>query len=57
MLFTRKVGSHITYQREIRAMAKNQELNEEMRELIEESTPTSLLKELGALNRDRVNAT
>jgi hypothetical protein len=38
-------------------MAKNQELNEEMRELIEESTPTSLLKELGALNRDRVNAT
>jgi hypothetical protein len=37
-------------------MAKNQEVNEEMRELIEESTSTSLLKELGALNRDRVNA-
>jgi hypothetical protein len=38
-------------------MAKNQELNEEMRELIEESTSTSLLNELGALNRDRVNTT
>jgi hypothetical protein len=38
-------------------MAKNQELNEEMSELIEESTSTSLLNELGALNRDRVNAT
>jgi hypothetical protein len=38
-------------------MAKNQELNEEMRELIEESTSTSLLNEPGALNRDRVNAT
>jgi hypothetical protein len=37
-------------------MAKNEEPNEEMRELIEESTSTSLLKELGALNRDRVNA-
>jgi hypothetical protein len=37
-------------------MAKNQELNEEMRELIEEGTPTSLLNELGALNRDSVNA-
>src|SRR4051812_18989684 len=37
-------------------MAKNQEVNEEMRELIEESTPTSLLKELGALNRDRAKA-
>jgi hypothetical protein len=38
-------------------MAKNQELNEEMHELIEESTSTSLLKELGTLNRDRVNTT
>jgi hypothetical protein len=55
--FTRKVGPHITYQRGIRTMAKNQELNEEMHELIEESTSTSLLKELGTLNRDRVNAT
>jgi hypothetical protein len=43
----------VTYQRMIGAMAKNQEPNEEMRELIEESTSTSLLKELGALNRDR----
>jgi hypothetical protein len=54
--FYTKVGPHIAYQRGIRAMAKNQEVNEEMRELIEESTSTSLLKELGALNRDRVNA-
>ena len=37
-------------------MVKNQDVNEEMRELIEEGTSTSLLKELGALNRDRVNA-
>jgi hypothetical protein len=38
-------------------MAKNQELNEEMHELLEEGTSTSLLNELGALNRDRANAT
>jgi endonuclease/exonuclease/phosphatase family metal-dependent hydrolase len=38
-------------------MAKNQELNEEMRELIEEGTSTSLIKELDALNRNRVNTT
>jgi DNA-binding transcriptional MerR regulator len=57
MLFTRKVGPHITYQWGIGAMAKNQELNEEMRELIEEGTSTSLIKELDALNRNRVNTT
>jgi hypothetical protein len=57
MLFTRKVGPHITYQQGIGAMAKNQELNEEMHELIEEGTSTSLIKELDALNRNRVNAT
>jgi hypothetical protein len=57
MLFTQKAGSQITYWRETKAMAKNQELNEEMRELTEESTSTSLLNELGALNRDRVTAT
>jgi hypothetical protein len=57
MLFTRKVVPHITYQRGIGAMAKNQELNEEMRELIEEGTSTSLIKELDALNRNRVNTT
>jgi DNA-binding transcriptional MerR regulator len=57
MLFTLKVGPHITYQRGIGAMAKNQELNEEMRELIEEGTSTSLIKELDALNRNRVNTT
>jgi hypothetical protein len=57
MLFTRKVGLLITYQRGIGAMAKNQELNEEMRELIEEGTSTSLIKELDALNRNRVNTT
>jgi hypothetical protein len=45
----------MTYQRVVRAMAKNQELNEEMREPIEESTSTSLLNQLGALNRDRTN--
>jgi hypothetical protein len=38
-------------------MAKNQELNEEMRELIEEGTSTSLIKGLDALNRNRVNTT
>jgi flagellar biosynthesis/type III secretory pathway chaperone len=47
----------MTYQRMIGAMAKNQEPNEEMRELIEESTSTSLLNQLGALNRDRANET
>ena len=47
----------MTYQRVVRTMAKNQEPNEEMRELIEESTSTSLLNQLGALNRDRVNET
>jgi hypothetical protein len=57
MLFTPSVGPHITYQREIGAMAKNQELNEEMREMIEEGTSTSIIKELDALNRNRVNAT
>jgi hypothetical protein len=45
----------MTYQRVVRAMAKNQEPNEEMRELIEESTSTSLLNQLGALNRGSVN--
>jgi hypothetical protein len=57
MLFAPNVGPHVTYQREIGAMAKNQELNEEMRELIEEGTSTSLIKELDALNRNRVNTT
>jgi hypothetical protein len=38
-------------------MAKNQELHEEMREMIEEGTSTSLIKELDALNRNRVTAT
>ena len=38
-------------------MAKNQELHEEMREMIEEGTSTSLIKELDALNRIRTNAT
>ena len=47
----------MTYQRVVRTMAKNQEPNEEMRELIEESTSTSLLNQLGALNRDRANET
>jgi hypothetical protein len=55
MLFTPNVGSHKTHQRKIRAMAKNQELNEEMREMIEEATSTSLIKELDALNWNRVN--
>ena len=45
----------MTYQRVVRTMAKNQEPNEEMRELIEESTSTSLLNQLGALNRGAVN--
>jgi hypothetical protein len=47
----------MTYQRVVRTMAKNQELNEEMRELIEENTPTSLLDQLGALKRDRASET
>jgi vacuolar-type H+-ATPase subunit I/STV1 len=47
----------MTYRQEIGAMAKNQELNEEMREMIEEGTAASLIKELGALDRNRVNAT
>jgi hypothetical protein len=47
----------MTYQRVVRTMAKNQEPNEEMSELIEESTSASLLNQLGALNRDRVNET
>jgi hypothetical protein len=51
------MGPHITYQGGIGAMAKNQELNEEMRELIEEGTSTSLIKGLDALNRNHVNTT
>jgi hypothetical protein len=47
----------MTYQRVVRTMAKNQEPNEEMRELIEERTSTSLLNQLGALNRDHANET
>jgi flagellar biosynthesis/type III secretory pathway chaperone len=47
----------MTYQRVVRTMAKNQEPNEEMSELIEESTSASLLNQLGALNRDRANET
>ena len=47
----------MTYQRVVRTMAKNQEPNEEMRELIEESTSTSLLSQLSALNRGGVNET
>jgi hypothetical protein len=47
----------MTYQRVVRTMAKNQEPSEEMRELIEESTSTSPLNHLGALNRDRANET
>jgi hypothetical protein len=38
-------------------MTKNQEPSEEMREMIEEGTPASLIKELDVLNRGRVNAT
>jgi hypothetical protein len=34
-------------------MAKNQELHDEMREMIEEGSSTSLIKELDALNRNR----
>ena len=37
-------------------MANNQGLNEEMRDMIEEGTSTSLIKELGALNRTRGEA-
>jgi hypothetical protein len=47
----------MTYQRVVRTMAKNEEPNEEMRELIEESMSISLLNQLGALNRDRANET
>jgi hypothetical protein len=47
----------MTHQRVVRTMAKNQEPTEEMRELIEESTSTSLLNQLGALNRGAVNQT
>jgi hypothetical protein len=47
----------MTYQRVVRTMAKNQEPNEEMRELIEESTSASLLNQLSALNRGAVNET
>jgi hypothetical protein len=47
----------MTSEREDRAMAKNQETNEEMRELIDEDTSMSLIKELDALNRNRANAT
>jgi|ERR1700722_12567975 hypothetical protein len=57
MLFNTKVGPHITSEREDRAMAKNQEPNEEIRELIDEDASMSLIKELDALNRNRVNAT
>ena len=37
-------------------MANNQGLNEEMRDMIEEGTSTSLIKELDALNRTRAEA-
>jgi hypothetical protein len=47
----------VTYQRVIRAMAKNQELNEEMRELIEGSTFMLPPKEAGIPSRDRANET
>jgi hypothetical protein len=57
MLFIPRAGLHMTYQRVVRTMAKNQEPNEEMRELIEESTSTSLLSQLSALNRGAVNET
>jgi hypothetical protein len=57
MLFTRKVEVHMTYQRVTRDMAKNQELNDEMRQLIEESTSISPTNEPGPANRDRANET
>jgi hypothetical protein len=57
MLFIPRAGLHMTYQRVVRTMAKNQEANEEMRELIEESTSTSLLSQLSVLNRGAVNET
>ena len=47
----------MTYQRVVRTMAKNQETNEEMRELIEEGTSASLLNQLSTLNRGAVNET
>jgi hypothetical protein len=47
----------MTYQRVVRTMAKNQEPNEEMRELIEENTSTSPLNQLNAMSRDRANET
>jgi hypothetical protein len=54
MLFTPNVGSHITHQQEIRAMAKNHTERRDARDE-EEGTSTSLIKELDALNRNRVN--
>jgi hypothetical protein len=53
MLFTPRLGLHMNYQRVARTMAKNQEPNEEGRDLVEESTSASLLNQLGALNLDR----
>ena len=47
----------MTYQRVTRDMAKNQELNDEMRQLIEESTSISPTNEPGPANRDRANET
>jgi hypothetical protein len=41
----------MTYQQVVRTMARNQEPNEEMSEMIGEGTSTSLLNQLGALNR------
>jgi hypothetical protein len=49
MLFTPRLGLHMNYQRVARTMAKNQEPNEEGRDLAEESTSASLLN----LNPDR----
>jgi hypothetical protein len=51
MLFTPRVGLHMTYQQVVRTMARNQEPNEEMSEMIGEGTSTSLRNQLGALNR------
>jgi hypothetical protein len=41
----------MTYQQVVRTMARNQEPNEEMSDMIGEGTSTSLLNQLGALNR------
>jgi hypothetical protein len=41
----------MTYQQVVRTMARNQEPNEEMSEMIGEGTSTALLNQLGALNR------